>query len=85
MATFGNVWIWIWWIFKWISKIDIHLDIHVYYGYPTLPVYYGYPTWISYLDFHNIHDIQRTELYERVDGDYLSYPEVHHFCAEALS
>ena len=114
MATFGHVWIWIWWI----SNMDIQhgypcyismLDIHVYYEYPTwisfldiygcgyggypngypkyisiydIHVYYGYPTWISCLDIHNI---QRTELYERVDEDYQSYPDVHHFRAEALS
>ena len=41
--------------------------------------YYGYPTWISCLDIHNIHDIQWTKLYERVDEDYISYPEVHYF------
>ena len=44
-----------------------------------------YSTWISCLDIHNIHNIQRNELYERVDEDYQSYPEVHHFHAEALS
>ena len=51
---------------KYISIWDIH-------------VYYGYPTWISCLDIHNIHDIQRTYLIERVDEDYVSYPEVKYF------
>ena len=51
---------------KYISKYDFH-------------VYYGYPTWMSCLDIHNIHDIQRMELYVRVDEDLLSYPEVHYF------
>ena len=57
---------------KYISMLDIH-------------VYYGYPTWISCLDIHNIHDIQRTELYERMEEDYQSYPDVHHFRAEAIA
>jgi len=83
---FGYVWMWIWWISKRISKIHIHI------GYPCpyrismdIHGYYGYPTWISCLDIHNIHDIQWTKLYERVDEDYPSYPEVHHFRAETLS
>ena len=70
---FGYVWIWIWWISKRISKIHIHE------GYPCLLWIPNNPTWISCLDIHNIHDIQRTELYERVDEDYICYPEVHYF------
>ena len=71
----------------WISSLDMYgcgygghpigypkylsiLDIHVYYGYPTL---------ISCLDIYNIHDIQRMELFERVDEDYQSYLEAHYF------